>query len=124
MLNLSVRYIFMEFKNADDAARALVAMNGHPFDAKHTFLINRFTDFERYLNLDETYVEPPPEEYKPKVSYLGASNWTGHNLVVRNTCVHGLVTLKAATNMLPTAATRWRSTGMASPRNAKSRTAN
>ncbi|EJF62267.1 translation initiation factor eIF-3b [Dichomitus squalens] len=59
-------YIFMEFKNPDDASRALAAMNGHPFDARHTFLINRFTDFERYLNLDETYVEPPPEEYKPK----------------------------------------------------------
>ena len=59
-------FLFMEFKNADDASRALATMNGHPFDAKHTFLINRFTDFERYLNLDETYVEPPPEEYKPK----------------------------------------------------------
>lgn len=57
----------MEFKNADDASRALLAMNGHPFDAKHTFFINRLTDFERYLNLDETYVEPPPEEYKAKV---------------------------------------------------------
>ncbi|KAI1796036.1 translation initiation factor eIF-3b [Ganoderma leucocontextum] len=59
-------FIFMEFKNGDDASRALATMNGHPFDAKHTFLINRFTDFERYLNLDETYVEPPPEEYKSK----------------------------------------------------------
>lgn len=57
----------MEFKNADDASRALATMNGHPFDAKHIFMINRFTDFERYLNLDETYVEPEPEEYKPKV---------------------------------------------------------
>ncbi|KAI9064897.1 translation initiation factor eIF-3b [Trametes sanguinea] len=59
-------YLFMEFKNADDANRALATMNGHPFDAKHTFYINRFTDFERYLNMDETYHEPPPEEYKPK----------------------------------------------------------
>ena len=42
-------------------------MNGHPFDAKHTFYINRFTEFERYLNMDETYEEPEPEEYQPKV---------------------------------------------------------
>lgn len=63
-------YLFMEFSNADDAARALLTMNGHAFDAKHTFLINRFTDFERYLNVDETYHEPPPEEYKAKVSLL------------------------------------------------------
>ncbi len=63
-------YLFMEFSNADDAARALLTMNGHAFAAKHTFLINRFTDFERYLNVDETYHEPAPEEYKAKVSPL------------------------------------------------------
>ena len=70
----------MEFKNADDASRALATMNGHPFDAKHIFMINRFTDFERYLNLDETYVEPPPEEYKPKVrSYACTEMRSGAN---------------------------------------------
>ncbi|KAI0796282.1 translation initiation factor eIF-3b [Irpex lacteus] len=58
--------IFMEFKNADDAAYALAAMNGHPFDARHTFYINRFIDVEKYVNLDETWVEPEPEPYKPK----------------------------------------------------------
>lgn len=42
-------------------------MNGHPFDAKHTFRINRFTDVERYASIDETYVEPAVEEYRPKV---------------------------------------------------------
>jgi hypothetical protein len=42
-------------------------MNGHPFDTKHTFRINRFTDIERYASIDETYVEPTVEEYRPKV---------------------------------------------------------
>ena len=42
-------------------------MNGHPFDAKHTFLVNRFTDIEKFAQLDETYVEPQREEYHPKV---------------------------------------------------------
>lgn len=60
----------MEFKNADDAAYALAAMNGHPFDARHTFYINRFIDVEKYVNLDETWVEPEPEPYKPKVCSL------------------------------------------------------
>ncbi|KAH9948739.1 translation initiation factor eIF-3b, partial [Amylocystis lapponica] len=59
-------YIFIEFKNANDAAFAVNAMHGHPFDARHTFLLNRFTDIERYANLDETYAEPEPEEYQPK----------------------------------------------------------
>ena len=42
-------------------------MNGHPFDARHTFQINRFTDIERFADLDETYVEPEREEYHTKV---------------------------------------------------------
>lgn len=59
--------MFVEFKNAEDAAYAMAAMNGHPFDAKHTFWVNRFTDVEKYVNMDETWVEPEPEPYKPKV---------------------------------------------------------
>jgi translation initiation factor 3 subunit B len=46
---------------------ALTAMHGHPFDAKHTFKVNLFTDVERFADLDETYVEPKLEEYKAKV---------------------------------------------------------
>ena len=67
----------MEFKNADDAAYAMAAMNGHPFDAKHTFFVNLFTDVERFADLDETWVEPEPEPYKPKVrqSRTGGGMW-------------------------------------------------
>lgn len=104
-----------------------MTMNGHAFDAKHTFLINRFTDFERYLNMDETYHEPPPEEYKPKVSSLlvvVGSEWKGEPAWDRNTCVLGSATLKAATSMPPTAETRSRFTGTASPRSARLPTAN
>jgi translation initiation factor 3 subunit B len=61
------RYAFIEFRNADAAAYALNELNGHPFDTKHTFLVNRFTDIETFADLDETYVEPPREEYRTKV---------------------------------------------------------
>ena len=61
-----VRFMFVEFKNADDAAYAMATMNGHPF-AKHTFYVNRFIDVEKYVNMDETWVEPEPKPYKPKV---------------------------------------------------------
>ena len=69
--------MFVEFKNADDAAYAMATMNGHPFDAKHTFYVNRFTDVEKYVNMDETWVEPEPEPYKPKVrqSRTGGGVW-------------------------------------------------
>ena len=57
----------MEFKNADDAAYAISAVHGHPFDSKHRFSLNRFTDIERFANLDETYVDPEPEPFVQKV---------------------------------------------------------
>ncbi|KAH9004158.1 translation initiation factor eIF-3b [Lactarius hatsudake] len=56
-------YAFIEFRNADAATYALNELNGHPFDTKHTFLVNRFTDIEKFADLDETYVEPQREEY-------------------------------------------------------------
>lgn len=67
VLMKTCRYIFVEFRTADEATAALSVMDGHPFDSKHTFAVNRFTDIERYANLDETYVEPEAEEYKPRV---------------------------------------------------------
>jgi len=60
-------FLFMEFRNIDEANLALAALHNHPFDAKHTFKLNRFSDIEKYANLDETYVEPEVEEFVPKV---------------------------------------------------------
>jgi translation initiation factor 3 subunit B len=42
-------------------------MEGYPFDRHHTFIVNLFTDIERYANLDENYIEPEVEEYVPRV---------------------------------------------------------
>ena len=113
----------MEFKNYDDAARTLATMNGHPFDAKHTFSITRFTDFERYLNMDEAYEAPAPEEYQPKVCYVHEGIGIGNESFGRNTCVLGSEILKAAINTLHTAETKSISTGMANPRSARCSTA-
>lgn len=100
---------------------ALNAMHGHPFDARHTFLVNRFTDIERYANLDETYAEPEPEEYKPKVSEVSPAGMLyGLHSCYRSTCALGLATPKAGISTQPTEGTRWRSTGKGSRRNAKS----
>lgn len=65
--HLSRSYCFIEFRNAADANLALSAMHHHPFDAKHQFLVNRFTDVERYSTVGEEYIEPEPEEYTPRV---------------------------------------------------------
>jgi translation initiation factor 3 subunit B len=59
-------YLFVDAGSADAATFAINVMHGHPFDSKHTFLVNRFTDIEQYANMDETYVEPKIEEFHPK----------------------------------------------------------
>ncbi|KAH9042966.1 eukaryotic translation initiation factor eIF2A-domain-containing protein [Lactarius deliciosus] len=60
---MNPHYAFIEFRSADAATYALNELNGHPFDAKHTSLVNRFTDIEKFTDLDEMYVEPQREEY-------------------------------------------------------------
>lgn len=69
----------MEFKTADDAAYAIGVMNGHQFDSKHRFFLNRFTDIERYANLDETYHEPEPEAYSQKVRLSTLHDFTANS---------------------------------------------
>ena len=80
----------MEFKNADDAAYAMAAMNGHPFDAKHTFHVNHFTDVEKFVNMDETWVDPEPEPYKPKVCLVTCKRAQCINI---NECVRNIFAL-------------------------------
>ena len=46
---------------------ALTALHNLPFDARHLFKVNRFTDIERFSGLDETYAEPESEEYTARV---------------------------------------------------------
>jgi len=92
--------MFVEFRNADDASVALVAMHNHPFDAKHQFKVNRFTDIERYEKLDETYIEPETEEYAPRV--IISPSRPVHPLkfpaLPRNTSEHGSPTPRVETN--------------------------
>ncbi|KAG6863961.1 hypothetical protein C0993_009756, partial [Termitomyces sp. T159_Od127] len=59
-------YAFVDFRTVDDANLALTAVNNHPFDSKHTFKLNRFTDIPGYANMDESYSDPKYEEFKPK----------------------------------------------------------
>ena len=58
----------MEFGSPQEAAHAIATMNGHPFDARHTFTVNLFTDIEKFATLDESFVEPKAQEYRPKVA--------------------------------------------------------
>lgn len=94
-------FMFIEFKSVDDANLALGTVHNHPFDAKHTFKINRFNDIERYASMDEVYLEPEIEEYTPRVRYYDMHIHRCHLLMFlpRNTYEHGLLIHKLATNM-------------------------
>ncbi|EGO04783.1 hypothetical protein SERLA73DRAFT_173948 [Serpula lacrymans var. lacrymans S7.3] len=59
-------FIFINLRNAEDTSLSLTAMHGHAFDARHQFKINRFVDVERYVQLNETYLDPPMEDYHTK----------------------------------------------------------
>ena len=67
-------FVFVDFPTVDEAIFALNIMNGHHFDARHQFKTNRFSDIERYENIDATYVPPVPETYRPRVS-LARGSW-------------------------------------------------
>ncbi|EJD52175.1 translation initiation factor eIF-3b [Auricularia subglabra TFB-10046 SS5] len=59
-------FLFIEFPTDDEAALAIAHLDGHAFDPKHSFRLNRFTDIERYTNMDETFAPPQPEPFKPR----------------------------------------------------------
>lgn len=56
----------MELASAEDAALGIRMMDGYPFDKRHKFSVNRFTDVEKLANLSEEYQEPEEEEYKDR----------------------------------------------------------
>ncbi|KIM25506.1 hypothetical protein M408DRAFT_331075 [Serendipita vermifera MAFF 305830] len=59
-------FAFIEFNTAEEADRARHTMDKHPFDAKHRFSVNTLTEIDSYIDMDEKFVEPEPEEFKTK----------------------------------------------------------
>lgn len=57
-------YIFLEFSHASDAANAVKTANGYKLDKSHTFVVNAFSDFDKFNNISEDYVVPEAREYK------------------------------------------------------------
>ena len=94
-------------------------MNGHPFDARHTFQINRFTDIERYAELDETYVEPEREEYHTKVCKTRIHCRMRTHAMYRSTSEHGSRIPQDATSSSLTGPMKSPSTGTENHRSVK-----
>lgn len=61
-------FMFVTLNNPAEAQAFQRAMHDLKFDKRHTFRVIPFTDVDKFENLDETYQEPPKEDWKPRVS--------------------------------------------------------
>eukprot|EP00088_Acartia_fossae_P013133 TRINITY_DN1682_c0_g1_i1.p1 TRINITY_DN1682_c0_g1~~TRINITY_DN1682_c0_g1_i1.p1 ORF type:complete len:705 (+),score=264.99 TRINITY_DN1682_c0_g1_i1:29-2116(+) len=59
-------YIFLEFANASSAEQAVLSMNNYKLDRVHTFLVNLFSDFEKFEGIKEDWEEPEPRPFDDK----------------------------------------------------------
>lgn len=57
-------YIFLEFSNHTNALEAVKSTNNYKLDRQHTFTVNLFSDFDKYLNISEDWEPPKVQPYK------------------------------------------------------------
>ncbi|KAK2161522.1 hypothetical protein LSH36_115g06038 [Paralvinella palmiformis] len=57
-------YIFLEYQSPQEAAAAVKATNGHKLDKQHTFIVNLFSDFEKYSDVPDIWEPPPPQPFQ------------------------------------------------------------
>lgn len=65
----SLRFAFVEYSSPAEAAAAVRNLHGTPLDKKHTLLVNKLTDVDRYGRegrVDEKYIPPEIEPFKEK----------------------------------------------------------
>ncbi|KAF9585851.1 Translation initiation factor 3 subunit b [Lunasporangiospora selenospora] len=63
---MSKGFLFVEFETAEQASLAVKLIDGFKMDKNHTLAVNRFTDVEKYSNVEEEFVAAPAEEFVEK----------------------------------------------------------
>uniref|UniRef100_A0A6B2E9L5 Eukaryotic translation initiation factor 3 subunit B n=1 Tax=Phlebotomus kandelakii TaxID=1109342 RepID=A0A6B2E9L5_9DIPT len=56
-------YVFLEYKNPENAEEAVKEMNNHRLDKNYTFAVNLFTDFSKYENIPKEWEAPKAQPY-------------------------------------------------------------
>ncbi|KAI8641473.1 eukaryotic translation initiation factor eIF2A-domain-containing protein [Parasitella parasitica] len=59
-------YLFIDFESPESAHAAVKKLDGHKLSKNVTLSVNKFTDVEKYNDMNEEYVEPQIEQYAPK----------------------------------------------------------
>lgn len=56
-------YVFIEYNNAQSARDAVAQLNNYKLDKKHTFLVNLFTDYEKFTTIPDQWEPPSPAPF-------------------------------------------------------------
>ncbi|RGB25416.1 eukaryotic translation initiation factor eIF2A-domain-containing protein [Rhizophagus diaphanus] len=59
-------YLFIEFETPEQASLAIKNYDNYPMDKTHYLSVNRFTDIEKYSQIEEEYKEPEEEKFVEK----------------------------------------------------------
>ena len=57
-------YIFLEFSSHANAVEAVKSTNNYKLDKMHTFVVNLFSDFDKYGNIPDEWEAPLTQPYK------------------------------------------------------------
>jgi len=57
-------YIFLEFSHHANALEAVKNTNNYKLDKQHTFIVNLFSDFEKFLQISDNWEPSQPQPYK------------------------------------------------------------
>jgi len=57
-------YIFLEFSSHENAVEAVKTTHNYKLDKQHTFMVNLFSDFEKFESIIDEWETPTTQEYK------------------------------------------------------------
>uniref|UniRef100_A0A3Q4H433 Eukaryotic translation initiation factor 3 subunit B n=1 Tax=Neolamprologus brichardi TaxID=32507 RepID=A0A3Q4H433_NEOBR len=57
-------YIFLEYASPTQALEAVKNADGYKLDKQHTFRVNLFTDFDKYMNISDEWEAPAKQPFK------------------------------------------------------------
>lgn len=57
-------YVFLEYASSENALEAVKTANNYKLDKQHTFIVNQFSDFQKYENIPDEWEPPQPKPYK------------------------------------------------------------
>uniref|UniRef100_A0A8C5E874 Eukaryotic translation initiation factor 3 subunit B n=1 Tax=Gouania willdenowi TaxID=441366 RepID=A0A8C5E874_GOUWI len=61
---LTKGYIFLEYAAPTQALEAVKNADGYKLDKQHTFRVNLFTDFDKYMNISDEWETPEKQPFK------------------------------------------------------------